>query len=194
MPSAQDGRLPLTNFHHVAYRCRDAGETRAFYEGVLGLPLSIALDFTEISGTDTKLEYMHLFFRLEDGNFIAFFDAPDSVRTEHFKKQSGFNRHIAFETASMASIEAYQARLVAHGVDCWGPLDHGFCRSLYFYDPNGINLEITCRTPRYDEILRHEAEVKDKALAEWTARTREKKAQKLGLAAGSVRTGQGQGA
>ena len=58
----------LTNFHHVAYRCRDADETRRFYEGVLGMPLAIALDFTEVSGTDTKLEYMHLFFRLGDGN------------------------------------------------------------------------------------------------------------------------------
>lgn len=38
---------PLTNFHHVAYRCRDAAETRAFYEGLLGLPLAIALDFPQ---------------------------------------------------------------------------------------------------------------------------------------------------
>ena len=100
MPGNTAALSPLTNFHHVAYRCRDAAETRAFYEGVLGLQLAIALDFTEVSGTDAKLEYMHLFFRLEDGNFIAFFDAPDSVRPDHFKKQSGFNRHLAFYKAS----------------------------------------------------------------------------------------------
>ena len=170
---------PLTNFHHVAYRCRDAAETRAFYEGVLGLPLAIALDFTEVSGTDTKLEYMHLFFRLEDGNFIAFFDAPDSVRPDHFKKQSGFNRHLAFETKSMAALDDYLARLKANGVDYWGPLDHGFVKSIYFYDPNGINLEITCRTAEYDSILLHEAEQKEPAMAAWTERTRDKKEQRL---------------
>ncbi len=169
----------LTNFHHVAYRCRDAMETRAFYEGVLGLPMTIALDFTEVSGTDTKLEYMHLFFRLEDGNFIAFFDAPDSVRNEHFKKQSGFNRHVAFETKSMDALERYLERLKKHGVDTWGPLDHGFVRSIYFYDPNGINLEITCRTAEYDAILLHEADKKEEAILAWTERTRSKKAQRL---------------
>ena len=171
---------PLTNFHHVAYRCRDAMETRTFYEGVLGLPLAIALDFTEVSGTDTKLEYMHLFFRLEDGNFIAFFDAPDSVRTEHFKKQSGFNRHVAFETKSMAALDDYLARLKQHGIDHWGPLDHGFVRSIYFYDPNGINLEITCRTAEYEPIMLHEAEHKEQALRAWTERTLAKKTERLG--------------
>ncbi len=183
MPETSTSPSPLTNFHHVAYRCRDAQETRAFYEGVLGMPLSIALDFTEISGTDTKLEYMHLFFQLEDGNFIAFFDAPDTVRPDHFKKQSGFNRHVAFETKSMAALDDYLARLKQHGIDYWGPLDHGFVRSIYFYDPNGINLEITCRTGDYDSILLHEAQKKEQALTEWTARTRARKAERLGQSA-----------
>ncbi|MBL8384785.1 MAG: VOC family protein [Burkholderiales bacterium] len=169
----------LSNFHHVAFRCRDAEETRRFYEGVLGLPLSIALDLAEISGTDTRLEYMHLFFRLEDGNFIAFFDAPDSVRPEHFRKQSGFNRHLAFETRAADGLERYMERLRAHGVEFWGPLDHGFVTSIYFYDPNGINLEITCRTAGYDAILAEEALRKDAALAAWTERTRGRKAERL---------------
>ena len=52
MPGNTAALSPLTNFHHVAYRCRDAAETRAFYEGVLGLQLAIALDFTEVSGAD----------------------------------------------------------------------------------------------------------------------------------------------
>ena len=179
MPEQTTAPSALTNFHHVAYRCRDAMETRAFYEGVLGLPMTIALDFTEVSGTDTKLEYMHLFFRLEDGNFIAFFDAPDSVRNDHFKKQSGFNRHVAFETKSMDALDRYLERLKEHGVDYWGPLDHGFVRSIYFYDPNGINLEITCRTADYDAILLHEAGQKEEAIRAWTERTRAKKAQRL---------------
>ena len=179
MPNPATAPAALTNFHHVAYRCRDAMETRAFYEGVLGLPMKIALDFTEVSGTDTKLEYMHLFFELEDGNFIAFFDAPDSVRNDHFKKQSGFNRHVAFETKSLDALDSYLARLKEHAVDYWGPLDHGFVKSIYFYDPNGINLEITCRTAEYDAILLHEAAHKEQALSAWTERTRAKKMLRL---------------
>ena len=30
---------PVLGLHHSAYRCRDAEETRHFYEDILGLPL-----------------------------------------------------------------------------------------------------------------------------------------------------------
>ena len=35
----------LGNLHHAAYRCRDAEQTRWFYEDVLGLPLAAAREF-----------------------------------------------------------------------------------------------------------------------------------------------------
>ena len=31
--------VPINGLHHFAYRCRDAEETRHFYEDLLGLPL-----------------------------------------------------------------------------------------------------------------------------------------------------------
>ena len=31
--------VPINGLHHFAYRCRDAEETRCFYEDLLGLPL-----------------------------------------------------------------------------------------------------------------------------------------------------------
>ena len=31
--------VPIHGLHHFAYRCRDAEETRHFYEDILGLPL-----------------------------------------------------------------------------------------------------------------------------------------------------------
>ncbi len=31
---------PIHGLHHFAYRCRDAEETRHFYEDILGLPLA----------------------------------------------------------------------------------------------------------------------------------------------------------
>ena len=39
--------VKLSRIHHVAYRCRDAEETRAFYEDFLGLPLVQAFDISE---------------------------------------------------------------------------------------------------------------------------------------------------
>ena len=66
--------IPITNVHHVAFRCRDAEQTRWFYEDILGLKLAAAMAFDHLSGTDKKIEYMHIFFEMVDGNYIAFFD------------------------------------------------------------------------------------------------------------------------
>ena len=167
---------PLGNFHHVAFRCRDAEETRAFYQGLLGLPLAAGLALDEISGTDTQVRYLHLFFELGDGNFVAFFDAPDTATEAHFKRRSGFNRHIAIETDSLAALAVYQARLNAAGVKCEGPLDHGFVKSIYFFDPNGIQVEITARTADYVHIMAAEKAKAVEELARWTAQTRALKA------------------
>ncbi len=161
----------LGGFHHVAFRCRDAKETRRFYEGLLGLPLAAGLAFDEISGTDTKLRYMHVFFELGDGSYLAFFDAPDSAKEDAFKPRSGFNRHIAIQAPSLEALEAYKQHLQAHGVACNGPLDHDFVQSIYFFDPNGIQVEITARTPRHDAIMAEEAAKADADLVAWTAQT-----------------------
>lgn len=78
----------LGNVHHAAYRCRDAEQTRWFYEDVLGLPLAAAMVFDEIPGSGRKSDYMHLFFELGDGNFIAFFDEPSTATPDHFLKKN----------------------------------------------------------------------------------------------------------
>jgi catechol 2,3-dioxygenase-like lactoylglutathione lyase family enzyme len=53
--SAPAGTLRrLGNVHHAAYRCRDAEQTRWFYEEVLGLPLAAAMVFDALPGTGKK--------------------------------------------------------------------------------------------------------------------------------------------
>jgi catechol 2,3-dioxygenase-like lactoylglutathione lyase family enzyme len=113
----------ITGIHHSAYRCRDAEETRRFYEEVMGLSLAAALDFDEISGTDEKLDYMHLFFDLGDGNYLAFFDLPDTASEKKFQRKSGFNLLFAFEVGSMAELEAFKARFKDFGIEHHGPRD-----------------------------------------------------------------------
>ena len=72
--SAPTGTLKrLGNVHHAAFRCRDAEQTRWFYEEVLGLPLAAAMVFDALPGTGKESQYMHLFFELGDGNFTQVF-------------------------------------------------------------------------------------------------------------------------
>jgi catechol 2,3-dioxygenase-like lactoylglutathione lyase family enzyme len=166
----------LKGIHHSAFRCRDAEETRRFYEDVLGLPMAAALAFAEEPGTGKPHPYVHIFFRLPDGNFIAFFDAPDSATPAHFRPGHGFDRHIAFEAGSLERLGAWKARLDAAGVPCFGPIDHHFVQSLYMWDPNGLQVEITARAADHDPILEAEAASARDILAEWTARTAAAKA------------------
>ena len=160
----------LKGIHHSAYRCRDAGETRAFYEDVLGLPLAAVVQEEKEPGSGLPNPFVHLFFRLPDGNFIAFFDAPNSVKDGDFKLVHGFDRHVAFEAADQAALLAWRDKLNAAGVPCFGPIDHGFVQSVYFADPNGLPLEITTRVAAHDAILAEEARTAREVIDAWTAR------------------------
>jgi catechol 2,3-dioxygenase-like lactoylglutathione lyase family enzyme len=166
----------LKGIHHSAFRCRDAEETRAFYEDVLGLPVAAALAFEEEPGTGKPHPYVHIFFRLPDGNFLAFFDAPDSAKAEQFRPGHGFDRHIAFEAGSPEKLAVWKAKLDGAGIPCFGPIDHHFVQSLYMWDPNGLQVEITARAADHDPILAAEEASARSVLAEWTARTAPAKA------------------
>ncbi len=166
----------LKGIHHSAYRCRDAQETRAFYEGILGLPVAAALEIESEPASGKAHPYVHIFFGLPDGNFIAFFDAPSSARPDHFQRAHGFDRHVAFETESVAKLEEWKSRLSAAGVETVGPVDHHFVKSLYMYDPNGLQVEITARTGQHDPILHSEAARAEEVLKRWSERTADEKA------------------
>ena len=160
---------PLRGIHHTAYRCRDAEETRAFYEDLLGLPLAAALEEEREPGSGRKNPFVHIFFRLDDGNYIAFFDAPSSARDDSFALVHGFDRHVAFESDE-AGLLVWQAKLNDAGVPCFGPIDHGFVRSVYFSDPNGLPLEITARVAAHDAIMTQEAAHARAVVDGWTAK------------------------
>ena len=174
---------PLGGVHHAAYRCRDAEQTRWFYEDVLGLPLAAAMTFEQVSGTGLKSDYMHLFFQLGDGSFIAFFDQPDRATPESFTRKDSFDVHIALEAESYESMIAWQKRINRRGKSCLGPIDHGFVQSVYMYDPNGIQVEITSKAAGYAEVLAEEAAHVDDIMAAWTKKTRERKIERFGAAA-----------
>jgi catechol 2,3-dioxygenase-like lactoylglutathione lyase family enzyme len=166
----------LQGVHHSAFRCRDAEETRVFYEDVLGLPLAAALAFEEEPGSGKPHPYVHIFFRMPDGNFIAFFDAPDSADAKQFRPAHGFDRHVAFEAESLEKLAEWKARLDARGVPCFGPIDHHFVQSIYMWDPNGLQVEITARTPGHDAILQEEEAGARAVLKAWSERTAAAKA------------------
>lgn len=174
---------PLGNIHHLALRCRDAEQTRWFYEDVLGLKLAAALSLEKSPGTEHDRPFLHLFLALGDGNYIAFFDEPAHARPEHFELKDSYDIHIAFETDSRESMLAWKEKIAAAGDFIFGPIDHDFVESVYFYDPNGYALEITHKTAKHDAVILNEAAHAREQIAAWTTRTRAQKVDVFGAEA-----------
>jgi catechol 2,3-dioxygenase-like lactoylglutathione lyase family enzyme len=168
---AADTALKLRGIHHSAFRCRDAEETRAFYEDVLGFPLAAALIIEPGGKTVSRDQaFMHLFFELNDGNYIAFFDVPKGASEDKFAIRDGLDLHFAMEASSLEQLKGWQDKLNAAGYPCAGPINHEFCHSIYFADPNGLALEITCRDQAHDAVMAHEAASARQQIKDWTAR------------------------
>jgi catechol 2,3-dioxygenase-like lactoylglutathione lyase family enzyme len=155
----------IKGLHHNAYRCRDSEETRAFYEDFLGLPLAGSLAIGETkSGRRTKVP--HTFYRMDDGSFLAFFEAPDMAFD--FKPQHDFDLHIALEVTPDA-LAQMMAKGRAAGREVRGVSDHGFVDSIYFRDPNGYVVELTAKRPGHDEMMDPAKNRARAILDEWTS-------------------------
>ena len=132
----------IKGLHHSAYRCRDAEETRQFYEDFLGLPLVNAFEIRETkTGRETKV--IHVFFEMGDGSFLAFFEAPGEPFD--FKDQHDYDLHIALEVDKKTLHEMFDKGR-SSGIETRGIADHGFIESIYFRDPNGYVIELTTPT------------------------------------------------
>jgi catechol 2,3-dioxygenase-like lactoylglutathione lyase family enzyme len=139
----------IRGLHHNAYRCRDAEETRKFYEEFLGLPLVQAFEITETkSGRSTHV--LHLFFQMDDGSCLAFFDDPSTPF--EFKVQRDYDLHIALEVP-YASLQPMLDKGKGAGIETRGISDHKSIDSIYFRDPNGYVIELTAKRPDHDEQM-----------------------------------------
>lgn len=156
----------IRSVNHVAYRCRDAEETRQFYEDVLGLRLSSTL-WLKQTLTDRSVNLLHIFFEMGDNSFVAFFDVPNEYKDEMFPERSDFDLHIAMNVEDMETLLAYRERLTEAGYHVRGPSDHGFLKSIYTHDPNGYVVELTWKTDKYDEIMDDHVDNAHKILREW---------------------------
>lgn len=163
-----DVPVPVRGLHHFAWRCRDAEETRAFYEDLLGLPLAHVIRLDHVPSTGAYCPYVHIFFRMDDGSYVAFFDLGDDLAADPSPNTPMWVNHLALRVDSLERLQAAKARLEAAGVEVVGVTDHGIIRSIYFFDPNGLRLELTVQWADADEMARHQADARG-ALDDWTA-------------------------
>ncbi len=159
--------MNIQRIHHVAYRCKDAKETVAFYQSVLGMDFQLAIAEDEVPSTKAPDPYMHVFLDAGNGNVLAFFELPNSPAMGADPNTPDWVQHIAFEVATMDDLMAAKKKAEAAGLDVVGPTDHGIFQSIYFFDPNGHRLEITTNT-RTDEMMKRLHAVAPEMLEEWS--------------------------
>jgi catechol 2,3-dioxygenase-like lactoylglutathione lyase family enzyme len=155
----------IRKLHHNAYRCRDSEATRRFYEGFLGLPLAGTLEIGETM-TGRATQTLHTFYALDDGSYLAFFEAPDMAF--EFKRQHDYDLHIALEV-ELAVLPEMLAKGRAAGIEVRGISNHGFIDSIYFRDPNGYVIELCAKKPGHDAAMNPAINRAREKLERWTA-------------------------
>src|SRR5690349_19831421 len=116
----------LNGLYHYAYPCRDAEETRHFYEDILGLPLVNCMLADKVPSTGEEKPYAHFFFEMGDGSYIAFFDLGENEQPLPSPNTPAWVQHFAMEASSVEDVLAMRERLVAAGVQVTGLVDHEF--------------------------------------------------------------------
>jgi len=162
----------ILKLHHNAYRCRDSGATRKFYEDFLGLRLAGTLEIKETK-SGRRTDTLHTFYELGDGSYLAFFEAPDMPF--EFKAQHDYDLHIALEVDEK-TLHEMLARGRTAGIETRGVSDHGFIHSIYFRDPNGYVIELTAKMPGHDRAMDPAINGARAKLERWTAARRRRAA------------------
>jgi glyoxylase I family protein len=134
----------LQAIHHIALNVQDMDKSRCFYGQILGLP---ELRGMEIPATLKELVAAGKVanFRLPNGLILDLFWEPQ-LSPPHSDPSQQFTRlsHLAFDIApelfdaAVAVLQAHEV-LIDHG-----PVSRPTGRGIYFYDPDGLLLEIRC--------------------------------------------------
>jgi len=140
--------MNIKKIHHVAYRCKDAKETVAFYRDTLNMDLVLAISEDQVPSTKAPDPYMHVFLDAGQGNVLAFFEIPNSPPMGRDENTPNWVQHIAFEIGDMDALLAAKEHIEATGLNVIGPIDHHLFKSIYFFDPNGHRLELCANVDR----------------------------------------------
>ena len=144
--------VAVQGLHHFAWRCRDSEQTRHFYEDLLGLPLTHVIKADHVPSTGQYCPYVHIFFQMGDGAYIAFFDLGDDTAALPSPNTPAWVNHLALRVDNREALLAAKQRLESAGVEVLGVTDHHIIESIYFFDPNGIRLELTTPTVSASEM------------------------------------------
>jgi catechol 2,3-dioxygenase-like lactoylglutathione lyase family enzyme len=145
----------IDGLHHLAICTADMKAQIEFFTDKLGMELVALYWMHGVANT------WHGFLRLNDESSIAFVQNPDIGKVPVTLGQThagnpgancarGVMQHVALRVRDDAELHAMRDRLRAKGVPVLGPLDHGFCKSIYFAGPENLSLELSFSSEAID--------------------------------------------
>ena len=129
-PKAQRPASTARGVHHTALLSSDVATTIAFYQDLLGFPLTDLFENRDYEGST------HFFFDIGNGNALAFFDFP-GLDLGPYQEVLGGHHHLAI-SVEPAQWAVLKGRLDDAGIEYH--LESGV--SLYFRGPDGERLEL----------------------------------------------------
>lgn len=133
--------MKIQGLHHITLVSSNAQRTVDFYVKVLGLRL-----VKQTVNFDDPTAY-HLYFGDavgSPGTAITFFEWPHAGKGKY---GVGGTHHVALTVADETGLLKWKRRLTDLGVSVKGPYDRYYFKSIYFQDPDGVNLEIATDGP-----------------------------------------------
>lgn len=145
----------VNGMHHLAIATADIKQQIAFFSDVLGMRLVALYWMHGVEGA------WHGFMRLNDACSIAFVQTPGIAAiaprpgvthagTPGSDCAPGTMQHLALHVDSEAELLAMRDRIRSRDVPVMGPIDHGFCQSIYFAGPEGLTLELSTSAEAID--------------------------------------------
>ncbi len=138
----------VEGLHHLAITTGDIKAQIEFFTDKLGMELVALYWMHGVANT------FHGFLRLNDESSVAFVHNPEIAKIEPqigvshagnpgANSAPGTMQHVALKVKNKEELLAMRDRLRSKGVPVMGPLDHGFCMSIYFAGPENLALELS---------------------------------------------------
>ena len=135
-----------TGINHLAMATKDMNATIKFWRDLLGMRLILGMGHPG---------YRHYFFRITNNDMIAFFEwpkvepIPEKDHGVPVKGPHAFD-HLSIQVSCEDDLFELKDKLEAAGFWVSEPIDHGFIKSIYSFDPNNIPIEFSVVNPEMD--------------------------------------------
>jgi catechol 2,3-dioxygenase-like lactoylglutathione lyase family enzyme len=141
--------------HHLAISTLRMRDQLEFFTDVLGAELKALYWMHGIEGT------FHGFVRLNDFCSVAFVQGPKVSLGDNTRNIAGAMQHVAFSVPTYDDLLGMRDRIRSRGLNVFGPVNHGFCQSIYFGGLEGMMLEVATSELPLDERAWIDPEVVD---------------------------------